>query len=279
MAQERIAAKADTHVRKDRASSREHFSGFVEACLASSTEIVILNGDILDQKATYDDITFVLQGIGQLVASGKQVVFIKGNHEDRLREQPQHTLYSGLQDSRLVRNVHVLENERTVLSTKDGREVAIVGFPCVLTPEEQKQLNALAPDIQPAAMQQLLEGKYADAFEEQMQISSQENIPTLVVFHNPMLYESYGNALQNASGLQVPGRFANAMDPRVVFAVVHGHLHGNPIAGIPQTQTAEDIIILNDAQSVAKGPVAFEIPHTLADIPRVREAMRRTLPN
>lgn len=256
-----IGATADLHVRSDREQSRQHFSSFIEACVNSPAEIVVLDGDIFDQKATHSDIGFVRDGIFQLVEAGKQVVVVHGNHEDRLTKEKQARLsQSAFEDVEFQGRVHVLENERIVLPLQDGRHVAIVGVSCVLTPEEQKWVNSLPGEQQAAAMQKKLEQRYAEEFEKNMEHTRREGIATLVVFHNPPIYESYGNALKGSEGLVRPGRFVDAMDPEIIFAIIHGHLHGYPFEGIPYTHTSTRIPVYNVARKVAGGTVFLDAP-------------------
>ena len=273
-----VVSISDTHIRaweEGRRDSPKDFEDLVGDILDSHAELVVLNGDILDQKAGEKEIDFFLSQVAILTAAGRQVVFVKGNNEDNLSVNKQNRLYVGLGDEKHKGRVHVLENEHVVLTLHDGTKISIVGTSAVLSPEEAKELAKFKLEHQPGELQRRTEEAFYPGYKNALDASKNSELPTLLVFHNPPLVGSYPEHFKTALGVIHPTKFEEALDPSTIFAIVSGHLHRGHLPGIFFYTTESGIPVFDVALPVAHGITVLDLPISLEAVPNAQQEITR----
>ncbi|HET9946822.1 MAG TPA: metallophosphoesterase [Patescibacteria group bacterium] len=263
-----VAGAADLHVRRDVPSSRERFSSTIAAFIQGEAQYLFLNGDTFDQKATYDDVTFVAGELQKARLAGKRIFGLSGNHEERMTDPKHQKVISMLSEA----GVEFFDDQLVEL---EG--VVFVGVPCILSKPQQDGIHALPVREQAAAMQRQLEETHGETFEKLMEEAKRREKPVIVWFHNPPIAQAYGDELSNYDPVELPGRFAKAMDPHVVAVALNGHLHGKPFKGVRLAETPEGILIINNAIGVMGGITYVTLPESIGDIPAARTITGRRI--
>lgn len=265
-----IAFIGDTHVGKrnseDALSAEEFFAACREKAQDQRVHVVAITGDGLDKDAKPRDIDIFEKGLKEITASGKPVVYVWGNNEDRLEQQ-----YQIKDRLRAIKGVYVLdgtEEKALILDLANGTRQAFIGAPRIASQadhERVRQAGSLREEV--LAYREILNKEQLQRFRNALASTIPQRgmpIPAIILFHAPEELEMYDNyahlkddpdilrtALYTQLIIQHQQRFGNIAFG--LFGHVEGGLRHFFIAGRPFINTCAKIIGKRFADNLSEG--------------------------
>lgn len=147
----------------------------IDAVNASAPDIIVMSGDILDDKSKTDD---VLLSLAKTLVEDYPVYYVVGNHELRFTKSRRNAMLEKLRDA----GVTVLDNQKVSLQ-KGGDSIDIFGLWFDLMFYERPSKKAATQDadtylFNEAKMERLIGTRDEETF-------------SLLLTHNPLYFDTY----------------------------------------------------------------------------------------
>ncbi len=229
----------------------------------TSPRLVVCAGDIFDKNIPSEAIPGAVK---KLVKMGNMTIWIDGNHEERHLDK-QAMLHQHLREN----NVKILDenNPMEVLDLGEGRRIGIIGVPGTIPHDMYKQTPKGPARTQ--MIQEYTREHYVEPVRKSIEKAKEEGFPVYVFIHVPITGESYGRRHKQKPAPEMTEELMKVLDPSIVIAVIHGHLHEVPFGKVKMVATEAGLLVVNAAYDMLGKLLKLPLISSFGEIAKARQ--------